>query len=85
MKTKKRVNTMTDNVAMRTISQKRMHSFMSHYQLDRPFLRGMGNLVDIFATTYDLDFVSKSDKASLLSDVQNIGSDMRIGIALFKF
>ncbi len=71
------------NISLTTMEQKHMMSFMRHYHLDRPFLRGIGNIVDIFATTYDLDFISKSDRSALLSDVQRIGLDMHIGIAKF--
>lgn len=84
MKTQKTVN-LTTNKSAREETNNRLMIFMRHYQLDRPLLRGMGNVMDIFATTYDLDFVSKDDRVALLSDVQNIGMDMRIGIANFQY
>ena len=62
----------------------RLVAFKRYYQLDRPFLRGMGNIADIFATSYDLDFIFRSDRDALLSDVRNIGSDMRTAIAQFQ-
>lgn len=84
MKTQKKVNLMTNKPA-RKEGHKRMLIFMRHYQLDKPLLRGMGNVLDIFATTYDLDFIMKDDRDALLSDVQNVGMDMRIGIANFQY
>lgn len=84
MKTQKNVNLATGKLT-HDVNHKRMMIFMRHYQLDRPLLRGMGNVLDIFATTYDLDFISDNDRAALLSDVQNIGMDMRIGIANFQY
>ena len=82
MKTQNKVDT-TTNLIVNKMERKHLMSFMRRYHLDRPFLRGMGNVVDIFATTYDLDFISKSDRAALLSDVQRIGLDMQIGITKF--
>lgn len=64
---------------------KRVEFFTHYYQLDNPILRGMGNIADIFATTYELDFISRSDRDALLSDVKNIGDDMRIALAQFSY
>lgn len=69
----------------RKMAHKRLATFKSYYQLDKPVLRGMGNIVDIFATTYDLDFILRSDRDALLSDVANVGSDMRIAIARYQY
>ena len=64
---------------------KRVELFTHYYQLDNPILRGMGNIADIFATTYELDFISRSDRDALLSDIQNVGDDMRIAMAQFTY
>jgi hypothetical protein len=80
MKTKKEVGITMPQMA-HDVANKRMRLFVHHYQLDRPFLRGIGNVLDIFATTYDLDFTTKSDRAVLMSDVQNVGDDMRMSIS----
>ncbi|MBR1427240.1 MAG: hypothetical protein IJ609_04415 [Paludibacteraceae bacterium] len=66
-------------------ASKRMESFMRYYQLDKPMLRGMGNIADIFATTYELDFIFRNDRDALLSDVKNVGDDMRVALAHFSY
>lgn len=80
MKPQNPTQTMTPKVA-----HKQLATFKSYYQLDKPVLRGMGNIVDIFATTYDLDFILRSDRDALLSDVANVGRDMRIAIAQYQY
>ena len=64
---------------------KREELFARYYQLDNPILRGIGNIADIFATTYELDFITRSDRDALMSDVQNIGDDMRIAMSQFNY
>ena len=64
---------------------KREDMFTRYYQLDNPILRGIGNIADIFATTYELDFITRSDRDTLLSDVQNVGDDMRIALSQFNY
>ena len=70
--------------ATKTVS-KRMESFTRYYQLDKPMLRGMGNIADIFATTYELDFIFRNDRDALLSDIKNVGEDMRTALTHFSY
>ncbi len=61
-----------------------IRSFVERYGLERPLRRGAQYLLGIFATDDDFRFLSDSDSATMRSDWEAVGKDMRQAIEMYK-
>lgn len=61
-----------------------IRSFAKRYSLDRPMRRGARYLFGFFIPNDDFHFLSDSDSATMRSDWEAVGKDMRQAIEMYK-
>lgn len=61
-----------------------IRSFAKRYSLDRPMRRGARYLFGFFVSDDDFRFLLDSDSATIRSDWEAVGKDMRKAISMYK-